>query len=86
MFLAAKKLLDEKTYVATDYDDFKRIMAEIPGLIKAMWRGDESCEDVIKEQTSATSRCAPFQQERLSDVCVCGGGKAKKMIVWSKAY
>ena len=42
--------------------------------------------DKVKEELSATSRCMPFEQEELSDVCVCCGKKAKKMVVWGKAY
>ena len=48
--------------------------------------GDRACEDKVKEELSATSRCMPFEQEELSDVCVCCGKKAKKMVVWGKAY
>ena len=57
-----------------------------PGFVKAMWCGDRACEDKVKEELSATSRCMPFEQEELSDVCVCCGKKAKKMVVWGKAY
>jgi prolyl-tRNA synthetase len=28
----------------------------------------------------------PFVQENLSDVCVCCGKPAKKMVYWGKAY
>jgi prolyl-tRNA synthetase len=51
-----------------------------------MWCGDQACEDKIKEDTTATSRCMPFAQEHLSDKCVCCGKPAKKMVYWGKAY
>jgi len=52
-----------------------------------MWCGDEACEDEIKAQTGgATSRCIPEDEEHLSDVCVCCGKPAKKMVYWGKAY
>ena len=76
---------EEHTYVATNYDEF-RTVAEKPGFVKAMWCGDQACEDKIKEDTTATSRCMPFNQEQLSDVCVCCGKPAKKMVYWGKAY
>ena len=44
------------------------------------------CEDKIKEDTTCTSRCMPFAQEKLSDVCVCCGKPAKAMVYWGKAY
>ena len=40
----------------------------------------------LLEDTTATSRCMPFAQEHLSDVCVCCGKPAKKMVYWGKAY
>ncbi|MFZ2181794.1 MAG: proline--tRNA ligase, partial [Blautia wexlerae] len=54
--------------------------------VKAMWCGDRACEDKIKEDVQATSRCMPFEQEHLSDVCVCCGKPAKKMVYWGRAY
>ena len=56
------------------------------GYIKAMWCGDEACEDKVKEETGVQSRCIPFAQETLSDVCVCCGRPAKKMVLWGKSY
>ena len=56
------------------------------GFIKAMWCGDEACEDLVKEKTGVGSRCIPLAQEHLSDVCVCCGKPAKHMVYWGKAY
>lgn len=56
------------------------------GFVKAMWCGDEACEDKVKELTGVGSRCIPFEQEQLSDVCVCCGKPAKHMVYWGKAY
>ena len=86
MLERARAHRDSHTYVATDYDEFKDIIANQPGFVKAMWCGDQACEDKIKEDTTATSRCMPFEQEHLSDVCVCCGKPAKKMVYWGKAY
>ena len=51
-----------------------------------MWCGDEACEDKVKEETGAGSRCIPFEQEQLFDKCVCCGKPAKQMVYWGKAY
>lgn len=74
------------TYLATTYEEFKEILATKPGFVKAMWCGDEACEDKIKEDTQATSRCIPFKQETISDKCICCGKDAKKLVYWGKAY
>lgn len=86
MLERARTHRDAHTYVAVNYDEFKETVATKPGFIKAMWCGDESCENKIKEETTATSRCMPWNQEHLSDTCVCCGRKAKAMVYWGKAY
>ncbi len=81
---------EQKTAIATNMDEFKQILAEnpgfIPGFIKAMWCGDIHCEEKIKEETQATSRCIPFEQEKIADTCICCGNEAKEMVYWAKAY
>jgi len=86
MLERAKAHRDAHTFVAVNYEEFKEIVATKPGFIKAMWCGDQACEDKIKQETTATSRCMPFEQEKLSDVCVCCGKPAKSMVYWGKAY
>ena len=71
---------------AHDYEEFKDAVANKPGFVRGMWCGDRACEDKIKEETTATSRCMPFEQERISDVCVCCGKPATKLVFWGKAY
>ncbi len=86
MLEKARKHLNSHIYVATNYEEFKDIVANKPGFIKAMWCGEEDCENKIKEDTTATSRCMPFEQEQLAETCVCCGKPAKKMVYWGKAY
>lgn len=82
----ATTLLASKTHFAKTMDEFETILNEKAGFVKAMWCGNQECEDIIKEKTGATSRCIPFEQEQISDVCVCCGEKAKHMVYWGKAY
>lgn len=78
---------EKNTHIALSFDEFKQcITKEKPGFIKAMWCEDQACEDKIKEETSATSRCMPFEQEAIVDTCVCCGKKASKLVYWAKAY
>ena len=86
MLERARRHRDAHTYVAKDYGEFKEAFTEKAGFVKAMWCGCRECEDRIKEELSVTSRCMPFEQEQLSDVCVCCGKPAKKMVYWGKAY
>ena len=86
MLERARAHRDAHTYVATNYEEFKDTINNKPGFVKAMWCGNRECEDKIKEDVQATSRCMPFEQEHLSDVCVCCGKPAKKLVYWGKAY
>ena len=82
-----KKNLAEKTYTATDFDEFVETAQSKPGYIKAMWCGDVACEEKIKDVTGGVkSRCIPFNEEKLSDVCVCCGKPARHMVVWGRQY
>lgn len=86
MLEAARNARDEKTSIASNYEEFKDLIENKGGFVKAMWCGDTACEEKIKEDTTATSRCIPFEQEHIADTCVCCGKKAEKMVYWGKAY
>ena len=86
MLERARAHRDSHTYVAKNMDEFRKIFAEKSGFVKAMWCGDQACEDQIKEELAVTSRCMPFEQENLADTCVCCGKPAKKMVYWGRAY
>ncbi len=86
MFNICKKRMEEKTTIATNIEELKKNLEENQGFVKSMWCGNQECEDKVKEITGAPSRCIPFEQEHLSDVCVCCGRPAKTMIVWGRQY
>lgn len=86
MLERARKHREEHTYTASDYEEFVRIFEEKTGFVKAMWCGGQECEDAMKEKLAVTSRCMPFEQEKIGDTCVCCGKPAKKMVYWGKAY
>ena len=86
MLERARAHRDSHTYVAKNMDEFRKLFTEKSGFVKAMWCGNQECEDQIKEELAVTSRCMPFEQEQISDVCVCCGKPAKKMVYWGRAY
>lgn len=86
MLARAEAHRDSHTYTAKSMEELGRIANETPGFIKAMWCGDEECENKIKEEFAVTSRCMPFEQETIDDKCVCCGKPAKTMVYWGKAY
>lgn len=86
MFKMCQKRLKEKTQTATNMQEFEEKINTNQGYIKTMWCGDVACEDKIKELTGAHSRCIPFNQEKISDTCVCCGKKADTMVIWGRQY
>ena len=77
---------EKRTWAATTMDEVKKLAAENTGYIKTMWCGDLACELKMKEEAGLSSRCMPFEQEHLSDVCPCCGKPAKTMVYWGIAY
>ena len=77
---------EEMTYSVENLDEMIENAENRPGFIKAMWCGELACEEKLKEVAGVTSRCIPFQQEEITDTCVCCGKKAKHMLYWGKAY
>ncbi len=87
MFERAKAHRDSHIWDAHNYEELKDIAANKPGFIRAMWCEDRACEEKIKDELAVSSRCMPFNdQEHISDVCVCCGKPAKKLVYWGKAY
>lgn len=86
MLERARKHRDAHTYDAHTYEEFKDTVANKSGFVRAMWCGDLACELKIKEDTTATSRCMPFDAEPVDTRCVCCGKPAKALVYWGKAY
>ena len=86
--LYAKALENRKnrTWDAHDWNEFVQIANEKSGFIRAMWCGDEACENKIKDETGIKSRCIPFNEEPIGDKCVCCGKPAHKLVYWGRQY
>lgn len=78
---------ERRTYICKNTDEIIHALEENgDGFVKAMWCGEEECEDKVKEITGVGSRCIPIEQEHIADTCVCCGKPAKHMLYWGKAY
>ena len=87
LYKAALENRERRTYACTSLEEITKTLEEKgDGFVKAMWCGEEECEDKVKEVTGVGSRCIPLEQEQLADTCVCCGKKAKYMVYWGKAY
>ena len=79
---AYRYLLDHITEVHS-IDELKAAL-EKGGYAKMMWCGEEECENQVKEMTTATARCLPFNQTPFDDTCPICGKKAKKLCFLQK--
>ena len=87
MYQKAEKFLNSHIQTATTIQEMIEKCNNEKGFIKAMWCGNEECEDKIKALTGgAGSRCIPFDKEKLSEKCICCGKDAKHMVIWGKSY
>ena len=86
MFESALKRREEMTYDVHNMDEMIDTAENKPGLVRAMWCGDEKCELAVKEKAGLTSRCMPFAQEEIDGKCVCCGKPAKVLVYWGKQY
>ncbi len=86
MYEECKKIRTNRTNIALNMNEFIKKIDENQGYIKTMWCGDVDCENKIKELTGAHSRCIPFEQEHISNTCVCCGKEAKHMVFWGRQY
>lgn len=86
MYDVCKERMEKKTTIAHNLEEFQANINEEQGFIKTMWCGSAECETKIKELTAAKSRCMPFEQEHIDDVCVCCGKPANKMVIWGRQY
>ena len=76
-----------RTYEAHSREEFLELANTRSGYIKAMWCGETACEEEIKEITGGIkSRCIPFVEDHLSDVCACCGKPARHMVIWGRQY
>lgn len=87
LYKAALENREKRTFTCKTMDEITKALEENgDGFVKAMWCGDEECENKVKEITGVGSRCIPIEQEQISDTCVCCGKPAKHMLYWGKAY
>ena len=86
LYSQAKTFRDEHTLTVESYDELKTIIEETSGFVKCGWDGDPKTEAAIQEETKATIRCIPFEQNIDGLSCVYSGKPAKYQVVLGKAY
>jgi len=86
LFTKAKKTLEASMKETTNYDDFKKAIAGSGGFVRACWCGETECEEVIQNDTGATIRTLPLNDELLFSNCVRCGKPAAKVAYFARSY
>jgi prolyl-tRNA synthetase len=86
MYEKALENVTANTRETDSYESFKQMIKENQGYVKMMWCGKRSCEDKVKEDTQATSRCMPLKNEKIGEKCPVCGEEAKHLVYYAKAY
>ena len=86
MYHMAEENMKKHTYVAKSLEEYTQIFDEKQGYVKMMWCGCRECEDKIKELTSSTIRCIPFEEEKLDTKWAICGKEAKHMVYTARQY
>ncbi len=84
MFERAQAFRLAHTFDLTDYDQLKDVVEK--GWAYAWWCGDPACEAKVKDETKATTRCIPLEQEPGQGVCIVCGKPATEKVLFGKAY
>jgi len=86
LYNLAKKFLDTNIREIADYEEFQEVIEEKKGMIKAFWCGNRACEDKVKEETKATIRCIPFEEENALGKCIYCGKETSTKVYFARAY
>ena len=86
LYLKAKTFRDDHITNVDTWDEFKDILENKTGFVSAHWDGTGETEEKIKEETKATIRCIPFDQNKEEGKCVYSGEPSKGRVLFAKAY
>jgi len=84
LYQRALDLREAHTYDPKDYAAFREAVAN--GFAYSWWCGDADCEAQIKEDTKATIRCIPLEQEPGRGTCIHCGQEAGERAIFGRAY
>ncbi len=82
----AKSFREEKTTKVDTWDEFEKVLDGKAGFVSAHWDGTAETEELIKQETKATIRCIPLNNEAEEGVCIKSGKPSKERVLFARAY
>jgi prolyl-tRNA synthetase len=86
LYTKALERTSNMTHKVESYAEFKKVLDEKPGFILAHWDGTAETEEKIKEETKATIRCIPLNNEQEAGVCMYSGKPSVQRVMFARAY
>jgi prolyl-tRNA synthetase len=86
LYNRAKAFQQANITKADNWDQFVQLLDEKGGFISAHWDGTAETEEKIKEQTKATIRCIPLDNEQEEGRCILTGAPSKERVLFARAY
>lgn len=82
----AKEFQQERITKVDSYEEFKKVLDSKTGFVSAHWDGTMETETKIKEETKATIRCIPLDNEEEEGVCIYTGKPSTQRVLFARAY
>jgi len=86
IYMKALDFRSRNTLSANTWEEFKELTANKGGFVLAHWDGTSETEDQIKNETKATIRCIPLDNEQEDGVCIYSGKPSKQRVIFAVAY
>ncbi len=86
LFEAACERREKMSMRIDSYDEFKQVYSKGSVFSHVHWCGDAACEARMKEETTVTIRCMPWDAEEEHGGCIMCGKPSEKRVLTAKAY
>ena len=86
LYQRALDFREANTRTANSYGEFKEILDQEGGFIRAHWNGTREVEELIKNETKATIRCVPLNDQPEAGRCILTGERSEQEVIFAIAY
>lgn len=85
LYQRALSFRENNTYRVDTWVEFKNVL-EKGGFISAHWDGTAETEEKIKEETKATIRVIPLDNQKEEGRCIYSGNPSTQRVIFARAY
>ena len=86
LYQRALDFREANTRTAKNYGEFKEILDQEGGFVRAHWNGTREVEELIKNETKATIRCVPLNDQPEAGRCILTGERSEQEVIFAIAY